>query len=66
MVPVLSLADVNFKIPDQPEMGGNVTIDGSGPWGRAVLDTAMKGGLLRQVDLGTAHLTLQNLVLANL
>jgi hypothetical protein len=33
---------------------------------RALLDMDMKDGLLRELDLGTAHLTLQNLVLTNL
>jgi hypothetical protein len=66
MVPAISLANVDFATSFQPEMGGNVTIDGSGAWGRAVMDMAMKHGLLYELDLGTAYLTLQNLVLANL
>jgi hypothetical protein len=66
MVPSLHLADVNFTPPGQPEMGGNVTVDGLGAWGRALLDLDMKDGLLRELDLGTAHLTLQNLMITNM
>jgi hypothetical protein len=35
MVPQLSLSTLSsLTLPDTPEMGGNVTVDGEGPWGR--------------------------------